>query len=405
MHADRRDIREAARSAMQSVDLFRLVQFLTFAIALLVSTATAADPLTGKPFEAALDLRIGRAWSGQDGNTLREVARQLAESQRVAVLLDRRIDPTQSIELTLPPTPLRDILAALARKADAEISIVGNVIYLGPTDSAKKLRTLVELRNSDLTKRTSSTTSGKSPWRNRPVSLMKRTTINWEDLDRPRDILQQVADKLQIDIDGLDKLPHDLWAAASLPQVTATEALSLLLVQFDSTFEFISDRAAIRIVPIPQQVVIERTHSVPANSQATVEAAREQIADAEIERSGTKLIVRGTVEQHDELAAWLKPGERKSVKPAEPKPLAQRRFTLSQRNVSVGDVLKTFANFGVKIAYDPSQFADAKISLDQKIDIDVQGVSAEKLFRDHLAPLGIDVTIDGESVRLKPKPK
>ena len=51
------------------------------------------------------------------------------------------------VELTLPPTPLRDMVSALARKVDAGMSVVGNVVYVGPTDSAKKLRTLVELRN------------------------------------------------------------------------------------------------------------------------------------------------------------------------------------------------------------------------------------------------------------------
>lgn len=56
-------------------------------------------------------------------------------------------------------------------------------------------------------------------------------------------MLKEVADKFKIEIDGLDQRPHDLWAKTSLPQVTATEALSLLLVQFDSTFEFVSDRA------------------------------------------------------------------------------------------------------------------------------------------------------------------
>ena len=370
---------------------------------------SAAEPLAGKPFETALDHSIGRAWGGQDSNPLRDVLRQLTESQRVSILLDRRIDPTQSIELTLPPTPLRDILAALAHKVESELSIVGSVVYVGPTDSAKKLRTLVELRNNDLSKLASGVSSNKSPWRNRHTSLTQRRTFVWQDFDCPRDILQQVAVKFQIEIDGLDKLPHDVWAAASLPQVTATEALSLLLVQFGSTFEFVPDRAAIRIVPVPQRVLIERTHTVPANSPVTVDAVREQFADSEIERSGSKLVVRGTVEQHVEIASWLKSGGKKPSKSTGNKPsktLSERRFTLpKQRNVALRDFIKTFTDFGIQITYDQAQFADANISLDQKIDIDAKDVSIEKLFRDHFGPLGVEVTIDGEIVRLKPKSK
>lgn len=362
----------------------------------------AAEPLAGKPFETALDQKIGRVWGGQDSHTLRSVVRQLTESQRLSIVLDRRVDPTQSIELTLPPTPFRDVVSALARKADAGTSIVGNVVYVGPLDSAKKLRTLVELRNADLSKLISGVSASKSPWRNRTTSLTQRKTFVWQELDRPRDLLQQVASKFQIEIDGLDKLPHDLWAAGSLPQATATEALSLLLVQFGSTFEFVSDRAAVRIVPIPERVFVERSYPVLANSPVILEAARKQFTDVELEQSGAKLIARGTVERHAEIALWLKPGNPKTSKPPD-KPLRERRFTFKQKNATVGDVIKTFTEYGVKFDYDPQRFADADISLDQKIDIDESDISAEKLFRKLFEPLGIEVTIDGETVRLQPK--
>ncbi len=362
----------------------------------------AEEPLAGKPFEAALDKKIGRAWGGEGGHTLRDVVQQLAESQHISIVLDRRVDPTQSIELTMPPTPLRDIVSAVARKAEGGTSVVGNVVYVGPIDSAKKLRTLVELRNTELTKLTSGVKVGKAPWRNRPVSLTLKKSFVWQDLDRPRDILKQVADKFQIEIDGLDKLPHDLWAAGSLPQVTATEALSLLLVQFGSTFEFVADRAAIHIVPIPERVFVERSYLVLANSPVILAAARKQFADVELEQAGAKLIARGTVEQQAEIAAWLRPGNPKAIKPPD-KPLSERRFTVKQKNVTPAEIIKMFTDFGVKIEYDPKQFADADISLEKKIDIDEKDFSAEKLFRKLFEPLGIEVTIDGETVRLKPK--
>lgn len=383
----------------------RLVPWLLLGVGLCVLTTTAAEPLAGKPFEAALDHRIGRAWGGQDANSLRDVVRQLAESERVSILLDRRIDPTQSIELTMPPTPLRDLLAALARKGEAGMSVVGNVVYLGPADSAKKLRTLVELRQQDLLKLTSSAKTSKSPWRNRP-SLTAKRTFAWQDLDRPRDVLKQVAHKFQIEIEGLDEVPHDLWAASSLPQVTAVEALSLLLVPFGSTFEFLPDRAAIRMVPIPPSVVVERSHLVLANSPVILEAARKQFADCELEQSGAKLIVRGTVERHEEIAVWLRP--KKTDKPSNTnlrKPLNERLISLNQKNVALGDVVKTFTEYGVRILYDADELAAAGVKLDDKIELNAKDVSIEKLFRDLFEARGIEVTVDGDEIRLRPKPK
>ncbi len=369
----------------------------------------AAEPFSGKKFDDALDQKIGRTWGGGDGDSIRQALQQLTESNHASIVLDRRIDPTQPVSLTVPTTPLRDVIAALARMVDAGNVVVGNVVYVGPVESAKKLRTLIELRNEDLAKLASNAAkkTDKSPWKNSSVSLSLRRTIAWQDFDRPRDILKQVAEKWKIEIEGLDKLPHDLWAGSSLTQVTATEALSLLLVQFDSTFEFIPDRAAIRIVPIPLRVFVERSYALPPNPTETIRAGRERFAGAEIIVGGAKLIVQATVEQQAEIAAWLKPGGQKLVKPATDKTeklLSERRFTLKLENAALGDVIKTFVANGVQIKYDPMQFADAEISLDKKINkIDVKQVPAEKLFRDLFEPLGIEVAIEGETVTLRPK--
>ena len=378
---------------------------------ILLSTLTsfAAEPFSGKKFDDALDQKIGRTWGGGDGDSIRQALQQLTESNHVSIVLDRRIDPTQPVSLTVPATPLRNLITALGQTVEAGNVVVGNVVYVGPVESAKKLRTLIELRNEDLSKLASSATkkTDKSPWKNPSVSPALRRTFAWRDFDRPRDILKQVAEKLKIEIEGLDKLPHDLWAGSSLTQVTANEALSLLLVQFDSTFEFIPDRAAIRIVPIPSRVFVERSYSLPPNPMETIRMGKEQFADAEFIEGGAKLIVQATVEQQADIAAWLKPGGQKLVKPAANKSeklLGERRFTLKLDNAALGDVIKTFVANGVQIKYDPMQFADADISLDKKIDkIDVKQVPAEKLFRDLFEPLGIAVSIDGETVTLRPK--
>ncbi len=367
----------------------------------------AVEPFAGKKFDDALDQRIGRAWGG-DGESIRQALQQLTESNHVSIVLDRRIDPTLAVSLTVPATPLRDVIAALAKTVDAGTVVVGNVVYVGPAESAKKLRTLIELRNHDLSKLAAATVkkTEKSAWKNPTVSLAQRRTIAWKDFDRPRDILkQQIAEKLKIEIDGLDKLPHDLWSGSSLTQVTATEALSLLLIQFGATFEFVPDRAAVRIVPIPDRVVIERSYPV-SNTKEIKAVVSERFTDAEIIVGGANLIVQATVEQHAEIVAFLKPGGQKVVNPPAikpDKPLAKRLFTLKLENAALGDVIKTFIGNGVQIKYDPRQFADAEISLEKKINIDVKQKSAEKLFRDLFEPLGIEVSIDGEVVQLRPK--
>lgn len=408
MLANSRKLLNSDASRRSKVTRTRLAQWALCWGLLNSLTSVAAEPFSGKKFDDALEQKIGRAWGGGDGDSIRQALLQITVSNHVSIVLDRRVDPTQSVSLTLQATPLRDVISALAKTADAGIVVVGNVVYVGPIESSKKLRTLIELRHEELSKLASSAAkkTEKSPWKNPGASLSQRRTFAWQDFDRPRDILKQVAEKLKIEIEGLDKLPHDLWAGSSLTQVTATEALSLLLVQFGATFEFVLDRAAIRIVPIPPRVLIERSYPLPANAQETAVAAGKKFPDAEFTVGGTRLVAQATVEQQAEIAAWLKPGGQKAVKPAANKPdklLSERRFTLKLENAAIGDVIKTFIASGVQIKYDPMQFADANVSLDKKINFEVKNASAEKIFRDHFEPHGIEVTINGEEVRLRPK--
>lgn len=374
----------------------------------LVAAEPLAGPLAGKAFEAALEQRIGRTWGGVDGHTLRDAIRQLRESHRLSILLDRRIDPDQPLDLTVPLMPVRDVLEALSAAVGAEMSIAGNVVYLGPAETAKKLRTLIELRKQDLNRILSNPASSKSPWKNRPISLTQPRTITWQDLDQPRELLKQFADGFQMEIEGIEQLPHDLWAGASLPQVSAIEGLSLVLVQFGSTFEFLADRPAIRIVDIPDRVSLERMVLIPARFANQIPAIREQFADVEFDQSGNKLTVRGTVEELSAIADWLRTGSQKSgSRPANAnaKPLNQRTFTLVLKNTPMREVIKAFTANGVRFRLDERQFADAEISLDQKVELDAKDIPADKLFRQLFEPRGIEVTIVDDVVWLTPKPR
>jgi hypothetical protein len=330
------------------------------------ATSEAAKSfLFGKPLQDALVQKVGRAWSGV---TLRDVVRNLSHENKVAILLDRRIDPTRLIGLSLPPTPLRDVIAELAQSVGAQTAIIGNVVYIGPEDSAGKLRTLIDLRAKELAKLaagakvTSKDAKDKSAWRGRPASLTQPKSFVWEDLDRPRDLLKQVADKFQFEIDDLSNLPHDLWAGSGMPQVTAVEALSLLLIQFDATFEFHSDKAAVRVVPIPADLALTR----PASTKIAKPS--------------------GTSDKKGKTAS-----------------LSQTTFTLTAMPASLRDLIRTFEASGVRFDYDPVELGLAGISLEQKVDLKVEQETAKKVFKDLFEPLGIEVTIVDDVVRLRPK--
>ena len=163
---------------------------------------------------------------------------------KVAILLDRRVDPTRKITLSLKETPLKDAIAAIAKSVSARTAIVGNTIYIGPASAVAALDDVIEKRGAEWRN------AAKSWPRARRRALIAHPTLHWNDLDRPRDLVKEFAAKFGLTVDGLDKVPHDLWAGATFPACSVSQGLSLLLVQFDLTFRWKPDGSGIEIVPL-----------------------------------------------------------------------------------------------------------------------------------------------------------
>ena len=53
----------------------------------------------------------------------------------------------------------------------------------------------------------------------------------------PADLLAQLGRLGDVEIIGIERVPHDLWAAADLPPLSLVDRLTLIAVQFDLTFK------------------------------------------------------------------------------------------------------------------------------------------------------------------------
>ncbi len=336
--------------------------------------AVAEEFLIGAPFQKAIDQSAGRSWSG---DSLRDALQELSQTKKVSILLDRRIDPTQELKLSRANIALRDLIAAVADSVGAGSTVVGNVVYVGPKPSAERLPLLIKLRSQELTQLAAvksatankDSKEAKSPWQTRAGKLKEQHTLSWADFDQPRELLHQLETQHQFEIEQLDQVSHDLWVGNSLPHVNTIEGLSLVLIQFGSTFQFVPDRRAIRIVPLRDE-------------EAIVEILKQP-------RSGST------------IRPPLKKPATKSDK-SELSPLS-RKHSLTVKNASLLEVMKTFEGTGVRFDYNREQLETAKISLDQKVDIDVKGITAEAIFRQLLEPLELEVSAEGNTLRLSPK--
>ena len=186
---------------------------------------------------------------------LRNVLETISENFQISILLDRRIDPDQKLDGALKEIPLQQGLESIAKQASAGTRVVANTVYIGPSRSADQLQKLVRLRTAELV----DLTKEKQFPKGRHRELAQRNTLHWNDLDRPRDIIEKIAGRYKLEVKGLDRIPHDLWAHATLPAINSLEALSLLLIQFDLTFQWNDNASAIQIIPLPREKQPDKT--------------------------------------------------------------------------------------------------------------------------------------------------
>lgn len=357
----------------------------------------AADPdcdvprhPTAAAFRAALEQKIGATWQQVD---LRTMLHKLEASSKTTAFLDRRLDPSRPRDLQLDQVPAREAYVRIAMLDGARATLVGRTIVLGPDASMLRLRTVAALRTEEL--------AGDVPLARRTALVVPRT-VCWKDLDRPRDILERIASLFKLDVEGADRVPHDLWAAAALVDVTAPEALTLVLHQFDLTFAWRRTGQAVEIVPLPESVLLERSYSPGGTLASTADAWRKQFPGIEVRVEGGKIVVRGLLESHEAIAGLGKTGPATPQPPTGGSALSKRRFTLTVKSAPAKALFERLKTSGVDVRFDEAALKAAGIDLNRRIDVSVADADAYEFFRAVCAPLGLKYRIEGASVVLSP---
>ncbi len=346
---------------------------------------------------AAFQLALQRSLSVSQGDSqLLDVLNSVAQDQAVAVLLDRRLDPEQLVGADLRRMRLRAFMENLAIQAEGGLSVVADTCYIGPASSIRKLRTLVALRDAELRR-------ADSQFKQRLTELLKRRRVVWDDLAEPRKLIADIADSYQLQVSGLDLVPHDLWRSASLTNPNATEALLLVLIQFDLSFEWTADLQGIRIVAAPVTATIERVHTPKGLTlPAALSAIQEKFPELSVEPAEKTLVISATIEQHAALELLL--GEQRP--PAElsvrrPVVLANQRFTLQAREQRLDLLLETLQLDGVRIEFDPDTLAAAGIDLTQRVTLNLEQATIAQLCDALCQPTGLNYRIRNNAVLLE----
>lgn len=372
-----------------------LVIISLFIGSFLPASLSAADFLVGRPFETVLARPLGSSWSG---TPLREILRGVESAKRISILLDRRLDPSVELKVAPDSASARESLEGLVRTQQGSSAVVGNLLYLGPTQSVARLRTTIALRGEELRDTKASST--------RQLDLSRKLTVQWEDLDTPRDVLTKISATFALKIGGIEKLSHDLWAGATLPGVNAAEALTLVLCQFDLTFRWEESGDSVTLVAWPETVQIERRHSPPRGTTAAAVAQDwpAQFPGITARAMGNEVVVSGTVEQHEAIEQLRRPATTATTGSKLP-PLNKIRLAKFRWD---GSLLKLFEGLSkapdlqLSFEYDAKVFEQAGIDLDQRFQFEVLNATVDQLLHKAFDPLKIKFVVKDRVVTLMP---
>lgn len=290
---------------------------------------------TGAAFQRQLAEPIGIHWAS---NPLRSAIEELAKTRKVAVLIDRRVDPGQKIDISLKDMPLRAVFEAIARSRGLEIACLGSVVYVGPSSAARSLVPMASSLDKSIRRLPTAVRT----------KLRQLRPLQWDDLATPRELLEELAREGGIEISGLQRVPHDLWAAADLPAMTLTDRIALIAVQFDLAPKITNRGRQVELTPF----------------SAAIEPA-----------SGNRAPTRPAV----------------SPKAERPTTLEQTRIDrISIVEKPLGPVLRQLANrLGFELRIDHDAIAAAGISLDQRVSVRVEKVTIDELLHQLLKSTGL----------------
>lgn len=346
---------------------------------------------TGRALERALETR--RAISTQ-AVPIREIVADLQEQAGICIVVDRRIDPSQRLTINTGLVSTEDLLRQVAAELPAaNISVNRSFVYIGPFDTARRLRTLCEQ------KRLLVLNARREFEKEAYAKVAKAELQTWGELVTPQDLVVEFSKNAGLKILNPDAIPHDLWHAAQLSAMPFAELAMLVLIQFDLAFDIDPANVECTIVPIPEVVLLERRHSVSSRRRDVAQKQlMEKFRELEAQWGRSAVLVHATYEQHEQIAVLLSGKDPAEDPPVMNESLKTRLFTLSLPNgVTWRSLMSQLQKSGVVIRAE----VDLAELLDQKVSGDFKRLPGSQFFNQLFNRLPVQVEVLDKEVVLR----
>ncbi len=373
--------------------------YFPFGGGLLVAIAAAwlsTESCSATEWRSAADLKrhlnstVSNTWSGRE---LRAALASFSKQYKISTFLDRRINPGRTVQLSVQNVTLASMLQRLASGHELGLTWLGPVAYFGPAETTDRLRTLAFLRQEEIR---------KSPAARRNA-LQQPHAVRWQDLAIPREVIAGVATQYGITVVNPDELPHDLWAAGELPPMGLAEQLTVLCAGFGMTFRLDPAATKLQLRPIPAKVYIDRFYSVGRQSpEVLISEWQKAVPDVTIRMSGNRIGVRGTLEAHEQIAAFRGGAQIATSDPLPAKDEKPKKYDL-RTEAPLNQLLKTLAAAeSLEIRRDEKAIAAAEIDMDQVIKLEAVDLTLEQIIAKVLGEAGLTYKREGRTIHVFP---
>ncbi len=325
--------------------MLRHVSILAVAILALLLSYNDSLAKPTPSLKEKLQRRVTVTWQGQE---LATAVKRLADTAQIPIWLDRRVDRQQTVTLELDDLPLYQALEKLAQKQSLATVQLGNLLYIGPKQTARQLPNLIRQAHKSLE---SLPTQTRRRW-------LKPKATSWPRLSEPRTLADNWLREERLTLLDSQPIAHDLWPANSLPPSPLIDRLLLLLAGFDLTCQITPDGKSCQIVPL------KPTFEVVPNDP-------------------------------------LPPTKPKPTRTSRP---SHQRFTLRLENQPLGPVLEQLARqLNLKIVWD-QKIANRESHRQQHISCDIKNAKLNELLQSILAPAGLEHQRKDKQITIQEKP-
>lgn len=359
---------------------------------------TSADQPNTKPLVTGDRLQkalLQRQSISYQESSLGKSLRELQANTGICILLDRRVDPTITVNLTTPFVTSREVIEALARHVGMSASFCETYTLIGPASATGKTKTLSTINRKSI--------SGLRRKMDEDVyrKLVDRKPRSWPRLSQPAQLILDAAESIGIELENSDRIPHDVWAEATLPPMPFCDFASLLLIQFNLSFEVTQD-GLIRIISAPEDVGIKRSHRVAASDKAAA-AQRLDAAFPDLGATwrGNTISVVATVEMHEFLEQLIK-NKRLPDSNVGFAGFQTQLFTFKvPTGTPLSAIVAQFRQRGVPIRIEGITEEEANKVLEQTVQLDLKQVEGREFFPKVFAGLNVTVIVQENAVILQ----